>query len=319
MCYITAMNTEYLSTIIGQTALKQRLEIYSGSFAKTGRLPFLLLKAARGSGKTKVVREFKKTLVRPNGGAVPLLEVNAATVKNCEQFFEQVYPVWKNNGAVLFFDEAHNLPVKLQEIFLTVLEKDPNPVREVTYNHREIGDVTYEFDFTKMSVVFATTDHQKMLAPLLDRFTEISLAPYSEDELFTIFKKNAKTMIGNDMKQDFISVFRGHPRACVELAEQLDHFAAARNIRSIDRKSFTEFCSVMGIHDLGLNDGEMMIIKILAQDGACSLNSLAAKTGFSRSAIQKDYEYGLLKKGLIDIDLKRRLTKKGHEFFLKNS
>lgn len=307
---------EYLPNIIGQNSVKNRLRIYKQSYSKTGRLPFILFTASRGSGKTKFIREFRSTLKNQNGDTPPIMEVNAAAIKNADSFFDQIYPVWTNNNAVLFLDECHELPDKLCQIFLSILDKDPNPVRRVTYEHREMGPVDYDFDFRKIGIVMATTDAQKLPAPLLDRLTEISIGSYSEDDLFKIFQKNLNCNVSEHITRKIKSVFRGHPRACVELAEELDHYADAHSLTYINREHFDDFCNVMGIHPFGLNNAEMQIIKVLGERGSCSLNSISAATGYSKSVIQQKYEYSLLHKGLIDIDGKRMLSSKGRELYL---
>jgi len=55
----------------------------------------------------------------------------------------------------------------------------------------------------------------------------------------------------------------------------------------------------------------MQLLKILRRDGQCSLQMLAAKTGLSRSAIQRDHELYLMRKNLLVIDGKRNITNEG--------
>ena len=88
--------TKYLSEIVGQEPVKTRLAIYRDSYKKDGILPFLMFVASRGGGKTKLVREFRKTLVRTDGSKPPLLEVNCASIKSAEAFFNQIYHVISN-------------------------------------------------------------------------------------------------------------------------------------------------------------------------------------------------------------------------------
>lgn len=313
---VEVMKENYLPNIIGQQEVKTRLSIYKGSFKVSGKLPFLLFTGARGDGKTKTIREFRKTLEDKNGDTPPILEVNGASIKNAENFFLQIYPVWKKNNAILFIDEVHNIPTELQELFLTILEKDPNPVRRITYTHREEGEVEYDFDFRKMGIVMATTDQQKLKNALLDRLTKISIQPYTKQNLFDIFELNCNVTASESIKSDIVRVFRGHPRACVELAEELDHFASAKGATYINKPLWEEFCLIMGIFEYGLNDAELRIVKILGERQKQSLNALSAATGFSRSVIQNEYEKALLSKGLIDIDGKRMLTSLGRDFYL---
>ena len=95
--------TKYLSEIIGQESVKTRLAIYRDSFKRDNILPFILAVSARGCGKSKLVREFRKTLVRQDGSKPPLIEVNCASIKSAEGFFNQIYHTWVDNSAVLFF------------------------------------------------------------------------------------------------------------------------------------------------------------------------------------------------------------------------
>lgn len=309
-------NETYLSDLVGQSEVKKRLLIYKKSFEKKNQLPFILFSASRGAGKTKFIREFRQTLRKSDGCTPPIMEVNGAAIKSADSFFDQIYPVWDQNQAVLFIDEVHEIPDKLAQILLTVLEKDSNPVRRVTFEHREQGPIDYTFDFRRISFVCATTDHQKLPKPLLDRLTQVSLGEYSKEDLFEIFLLNLNCKVSDHIHEDIKRVFRGHPRACVELAEELDHYASAHGITYINLDHWRDFCNTMGIHPYGLNNAEMQIIKVLGERRSCSLNAIAAATGFSKQVIQQEYEYALLHKGLIDIDGKRMLTSKGTNLYL---
>jgi Holliday junction resolvasome RuvABC ATP-dependent DNA helicase subunit len=303
----------YLDNIIGQQAVKTRLAIYRESYKKDSVLPFLLVVGCRGGGKTKLIREFRKSLVREDGSRPPILEINCATINSASAFFDQVYPKWVDNDAVLFADEVHTLPAKLQEIFLTVLEKDRNPVRRVTF-----ADVDYTFDFTRISFIGATTDHQKLSGPLDDRLTKINLAPYNKEELFEILKSNlSEVELHNEVTPLIKDIFRGHPRHCVEIAEDLNKYGAAKSISKIYQDNWAEFCQIMGIHAHGFNEAEMQIIRVLGQRGEASLEALAASTGYSKSVIRTKYEHALLSRGILEVGQRRSLTRIGKEFYRK--
>ena len=219
---------------------------------------------------------------------------------------------------MLFLDECHNLPDDLEQVFLTALERSDDPVRRVTVNLREEGPTDFTIDLRKMSVVMATTDPQKMASPLLDRLTKLTIGSYSNEDLYKIFNLNLKCQVSEHIKQEVLFVFRGHPRACVELADELDHFAEAKGKTYINRELFLEFCETMDIHPYGLDSSEMEVIKILGERGQCSLQQLASATGHSKQVIQQKYEDALLNKGLMDIDGKRRLTSLGRQLYLSH-
>jgi Holliday junction resolvasome RuvABC ATP-dependent DNA helicase subunit len=55
----------------------------------------------------------------------------------------------------------------------------------------------------------------------------------------------------------------------------------------------------------------------LRKEGRQSLQGLAARTGLSRTVIQKDFELYLLQKGYMEIDGLRQITLKGCELLSK--
>lgn len=293
---------------IGQESVKRTLSIYIDAYAKTDRLPFINLTTGKGGGKTYFARLFREALRRKDGTKPPMLEVNGKTIKNAASFFEQVYPTWVQHGAFLFIDEGHNIPQELQQIFLSVLNIDKNPVRTVEHD-----GMAYSFDFKKISFCMATTDQQKLAEPLRDRLRDIAFEEYKDKELFDIFHDNFEfaAELDSSVREDIISSFRGNPRDAVVKADDLKTFVAARDIKSITKKTWDEFCEAMGVKKHGLTASEASIVRALGERGAMTLNGLASVTGFQRGAIQKDYEAMLVKKNLIKIDTKRELTPKG--------
>lgn len=311
------MDNEFMNECIGQKRLKSQCEIFKKSFEISSVLPFFFFTAARGYGKTHFARALAKELVDPQGRERPLIEVNAASIKTVDSFVQIWYPKMRDNNALLFIDEAHELKPKLQSLLLTICEKSKNPVRRVRYEDREVGEVELTFDFRDYAMVFATTDHQKMVGPLKDRLTQLTIAQYSNDELWDIFLMHIDCLISEDLKEEIVSVFRGHPRSCVEMADKLDHFSAATGNGYINQSVWDQFRATMGIFDFGLNDTEMHILQIIGRDGPQALLDLAAKTELDKKVIQQEYELLLKKKNLLSVDGKRRLTDAGHKFYRK--
>tara|TARA_R110002051_G_scaffold72552_1_gene131139 strand:+ start:3337 stop:4275 length:939 start_codon:yes stop_codon:yes gene_type:complete len=295
---------------IGQESVKRTLSIYIDAYKKTDRLPFINLTTGKGGGKTLFARLFRDALKRKDGTKPPMLEVNGKTIKNATSFFEQVYPVWIQHGAFLFIDEGHNLPNDLQQIFLSVLNVDKNPVRTVEHE-----GVPYTFDFRQLTFCMATTDQQKLAEPLRDRLRDIAFEEYSDKELFDIFYDNLEFAANIEpcAKEDVVSSFRGNPRDAVVKADDLKTFASAMDVKKITKEVWNEFCDAMGVKKFGLTASEIALVKALGERGAMTLNGLASITGFQRGAIQRDYESMLVKKNLLKIDTKRELTRKGLE------
>ena len=179
-----------------------------------------------------------------------------------------------------------------------------------------MGQQEFVFDFRKMSIIFATTNQEKMEAPLVNRFEKIALQPYTEHELLQIFLKNiGDVRFSPESLTKILDVFRTCPRDVVKLANNIVSFTKAIGNHFINEEKLARFCKMMGLYKYGLCEAEMQIIKLLGERGACSLNAIAAATSFSKTVVQQDYEFMLLNKGLMDIDGKRRLTSKGMELF----
>lgn len=296
---------------IGQESVKRTLSVFIDSYRETDRLPFLNLTTQKGGGKTFFARKFREALRRSDGTRPPMLEINGKTIRNARSFFEQVYPLWVEHRAFLFIDEGHNIPKDLQEIFLTALNVDKNPVRTVTTD-----DGTFQFDFTQLSLCMATTNQEKLCEPLRDRLRDIAFEEYKASELFRIFKSNldSDVIIEDEVENDIISVFRGNPRDAVVKAEDTTTFAKATNTQKINKKIWAQICEAMGINPMGLSNSEIQIVKTLKERGPMTLNGLSSVTGYQKQAIQRDYEQILIKKNLLEVDVKRKLTEKGKKF-----
>ena len=314
--YNAAMQiNDTFENIIGQNSVKSTLSLYIDAFKETGRLPFINFTAEKGGGKSNLARAFRHGLRRPDGSKPPILEVNSATIKDANQFFEQVYPTWVNAGAVLFLDELHTLPQKLQSVFLSVLEVKKDPVRMV-----EFDGVPYEFDFRNISFIGATTNQNLLLEPLQDRLRNVALEEYKIEEIFEIFENNLENLVEilPCAKEEIYSCFRGNPRDAVVKAEDLKTFSAANKCKQITKQIWDSFSKTMGVGPLGLNNSEIKIIKAVGKKREASLTDVASVTGFDRSFIQRSLEAILVRKNLLTIDGKRKLTADGWRFYHKH-
>ena len=97
-------------------------------------------------------------------------------------------------------------------------------------------------------------------------------------------------------------------------AKELELWCAANDKKVFTIEDFCNFCKSLGINPLGVNNIEKKVLAILRRDGQASLNELSAKTGLSRTALQRDVELYLMKKNLIKIDGKRHITKDGSNY-----
>jgi Holliday junction resolvasome RuvABC ATP-dependent DNA helicase subunit len=286
-------------TLIGQDHIKKSFGFYIDGAKNGGVVPPLLLTGARGLGKTEYARQMAKNLKKP------LLELNCSTIKNNRQFFEQIFvPVVMGNDITILFDECHALPRDLQNAFLTVFN-----VEKGFRKHFEWDGSSMEFDFSRQSYLFATTEPDKIFAPLKDRFEEIDFRAYSSDEMIQILKGRAEWVEFEDSVLDkIVKTLRGNARSAVKRAKQICLYCEGKNDNRFGDVQWVDMCDTLGITADGLSNSEIQILSVLKQRGPCTLGMLSAVTGFSRSALQRDIEMHLLRKGFMRIDGKREIT-----------
>jgi len=290
------------NSLIGQDHIKRQLDFYLRAHKATGVTPFLMFNGAKGLGKTEFAKQFAKELKKP------MLEINCSTIKNSKQFFEQIFmPVIMDNEITILFDECHALPKDLVMAFLTVFNIDNSRRREFNFE-----DSSLEFNFEKQTYVFATTEPDRLFAPFKDRLTIIDFKPYSQPELADILKKKLDYVVFDDATLATISdSLRGNARSAVKRAKEIGMYCESKNQSKFGPQDWKELCHDLGINALGLTNTEIEILHVLKNRGDCTLGMLSAATGLSRTCIQRDSEIYLLKKGLINIDIKRKITSEG--------
>jgi Holliday junction resolvasome RuvABC ATP-dependent DNA helicase subunit len=294
--------------LIGQDHIKNSLSFYVDGAKRGGAVPPILFTGARGLGKTEFARKMAKALKKP------LLELNCSTIKNNTQFFEQIFvPVVMNNEIVLIFDECHALPRELQNAFLTVFNVEKSSRKQFEWQGS-----TMEFDFTKQTYLFATTEPDKIFTPLKDRFEEIDFRPYTDNELGKILQKRADWVaLDGSLVPVIAETLRGNARSAVKRAKQIEMFCENKNISKFGANEWKQMCGVLGIKPNGLTNAEVQVLQILKERGACTLAMLSAATGMSRTALQRDIEMHLLRKGYMKIEGLRMITGAGQNALSK--
>ena len=294
--------TDMFEGLIGQDTLKSKLGFYTEAKKATGTLPFLLFNGAKGLGKTEFAKAFGKSLSKP------LIEINCSTIRNAEQFFEQVFiPAILDKDVTVLLDEAHALPKDLEMAFLTIFNVEGAKTKRF-----EFGESSLLFEFERQTFLFATTELDKLFPPFKDRLTQLDFEPYSGKELAGIIKKK---MEGIDFQDNILSeiceTVRGNARSAIKRALEVSAYAEVNNKSTFGRKDWKSLCDLLGIMPYGINATELQVMRILKERGACTLQMLSAVTGMSRTALQKDAEIFLLKNGFMRIDGKREITGKG--------
>ena len=294
--------------LVGQNSVKKKLGFYLEAYNSTSIVPFLNFVGAKGLGKTEFAREFGRNILNAEGNKRTFVEINSSTVKGVSQFFEQIYlPFILDKEVTIFFDEAHALPKEVIMVFLSIFNTESGT--EKTIVHKETA---YTFDFKKHSFLFATTESDKIFAPFKDRLITIDFDNYSQADLSQIFLNNLQNITFEADALDYISsTFRGNARNCVQRVKDIQFYSASRHVNNFSMNEIKDLCDTLGILPEGCTQIEWRILNILRKEGRQSLQGLSARTGLSRSSIQKDHENYLLSRGYMEIDIQRIITAKG--------
>ena len=288
--------------LIGQEQLKKRLKFYTDSKKATGVIPFLMFNGAKGLGKTEFAKQFAKTLGKP------MIEINCSTIRNGEQFFEQIFiPAILDKDVTILFDEAHALPNDLVMAFLTIFNVEGAKTKRF-----EFGENSFVFEFERQPFMFATTELDKLFPPFRDRLTILDFEPYSKEELGKIMSKKISWVnFKDDVMTNIASTLRGNARSAIKRALEIRAYCEVHNQSDFGKNEWNKLSKLLGIMPHGINNTELQVMQILRERGACTLQMISAVTGMSRTAIQRDAEIYLLKEGFMKIDGKRWITDKG--------
>ena len=306
--------TKMFKNLIGQDEVKRQLSFYAKAQNTTGVAPFLMMSGAKGLGKTEFAKEYATNLKNKDGTQRPFLEINCSTIKNANAFFEQIFlPIVMHNEITILLDEAHMLPKDLVNAFLTVFNTEKGHHKE--FHHAE---QIFAFDFAKQNFIFATTEMDKLFAPFKDRLTVVDFKPYTVDELSQITDLVCGEIEFEDgLLTDIAETTRGNARSAVKRSKEIMLYCESQNDKDYSKKDWESMSYTLGIKPLGLSNIEIEILSILKERGNCSLQMLSAVTGMSRTAIQKEAELYLLKRGLMKIDGQREISGKGMNILQK--
>ena len=305
--------SDLFAGLIGQENVKKKLSFYAKAFNATKTCPFLFLVGAAGLGKTQFSRAFAKNLKDDGGKLRNFIEINCSTIKNNEAFFSTVVPAILEKPSVCLFDEVHSLPKDVVNSMLSILNVGTTPFSSFTWDGQE-----FYFNFKSHVFLFATTESDQLFAPFRDRLTPVDFQTYSGDDLGQILKIYSPGITYTKEALDKLaSTTRGNARNAVMRAKEVALYCKAERKKKFGMKDFSSYCSTLGVLPLGITCSEHQLLSILKDDGASSLSYLSAKTGLSTSAIRSDHERYLLRRNLIQIDGKRKLTPVGRNVLLE--
>ena len=276
-----------LQDFTGQESTKLILGVaLKGAKHRGSKLEHIIIYGPPGLGKTTlasiIATEVKITLHTSIGTT---LQKQTDIVDMFEDIIE---------GDIIFIDEIHRIPVKLEEMLYTAMED----------GYIDLGNE--RVDIPSFTLIGATTRLGDLSEPLRDRFgIQLRLELYSQVELIQIALRTA-SVLGITLTYDGALVLasraRGTPRILNSFIRRAMDVAHTLGRACIDETVALATLEILEIDDLGLGRMDRKILDILVNDyngKPVGINTLAVSVGEEAKTIQEVYEPYLIASKLI--------------------
>jgi len=276
-----------LQDFIGQENVKLILGVaLNGAKQRGSKLEHTIIYGPPGLGKTTlaniIATEMRSNLRTSIGTS---LQKQADIVELFEDIFE---------GDIIFIDEIHRIPVKLEELLYTAMED----------GYIDLGN--RRMNVPSFTLIGATTRLSDLSKPLRDRFgIQLRLELYSQDELVQIALRTA-SMLGVTLTYDGALVLasraRGTPRILNSFIRRAVDMMHATGKDTIDETVALATLEMLEVDELGLDRMDRKILDVLVNDyngKPVGINTIAASVGEEAKTLQEVYEPYLIASKLI--------------------
>ena len=290
-----------LADLSGQSRVRERLSIMVDAARQGGRrLDHIMFSGPPGLGKTTMA----KALANEMGANIKV--VTGPALKDREALQNVLKGM--EDGDILFIDEIHALPQKVDEMLFPIMEDGEMDI------HVE-GRGTFRVKTPDITFLGATTNPEGVVKPLRDRFgANEKLSFYKDAELAEIVQATAakKGMtIDSDVANMLAARSRGTPRIANRLVRRVNDYIGARG-GELNTATANKVLNLWDIDARGLTSEDRRVMGSLKDLGTAGINTMSAATGLDESTISSVVEPYLLRQGLINRTPKgRTLTQAG--------
>lgn len=305
------LRPQYLDEYIGQTAIKENLEIFIEAAKKRDEaLDHVLLYGPPGLGKTTlayiIANEMNSNIRIISGPAIEKTGDLAAVLSSLEP------------GDVLFIDEIHRIPRFIEETLYSAME---DFVLDIVVGS-EGSSRNLRIDLPPFTLVGATTRAGDLSSPLRDRFGIVAkLDFYTEDELTDIAKRTSRvldTPIVQEAAIELAKRSRGTPRIVNRLFRRVRDFADVKGDGTITEDIVNIALNKLKVDKHGLDETDYNLLKAIIDKfngGPVGIEALAASIGEEQTTIEDVYEPYLLQSGFLKRTNRGRVvTDKAYEY-----
>ena len=290
-----ALRPKLFDDYVGQTKVRDQLEIFIGAAKKRGEaLDHVLLFGPPGLGKTTlshiIAQELGVNLRQTSGPVLEKPKDLAALLTNLE----------KND--VLFIDEIHRLSPVVEEILYPALEDYQIDIM--------IGEGpaarSIKLDLQPFTLVGATTRAGMLTNPLRDRFGIVArLEFYSAEELARIVKRSAGLLKAPMDEAGGIEIAkrsRGTPRIANRLLRRVRDFADVKGSGVITLEIAHQALAMLDVDPRGFDVMDRKLLEAVIHrfdGGPVGLDNIAASIGEEPGTIEDVIEPYLIQQGYL--------------------
>jgi Holliday junction DNA helicase RuvB len=295
---------------IGNVGVTEKLQLLIGPAIESGgKLPHLLFLGPTGNGKTKMVS------IIAAKASKRLVYMNSVAIKDAMVFRGIItHPENMKHGAIIFIDECHRLPTSVQDHLLSVLEE---PAELVTVSK---GVVVRDDLPDHMTFVFATTHGGFLNETLVNRLETVEFSEYSVEEKEAIAGEYLLNEHGITSEMIDAEALKDIGRRCrsarhvTRVCDNVIRFMKLRKVDKMNAEAVAEVFKILAIDPNGLTPRDGELLRFLAKNGRCGLDTLEAFLNVPKKDIREKMEPFLLRRGLIERSASgRALTPNGHK------
>ena len=296
LAFESALRPTSLSEFIGQSKVKQQLDLLLKSAALQKRSPdHILLAGPPGLGKTTLA------MIVSNEIGSGLRMTSGPTIQHAGDLAAVLSSL--SAGEVLFIDEIHRMARPAEELLYMAMED----FRVDVMVGKGPGASSISLELEPFTLVGATTRSGMLPNPLRDRFGyTANLEFYVSDELRLVLERAAKKL-ELDTEAEAISLIasrsRGTPRIANRLLRRVRDYALVENNQKISQSLAAAALDLYEVDSLGLDrlDKQVLLTLIQKFEGRpVGLSTLAIALGEEPDTIESVVEPYLLREGLIE-------------------
>lgn len=294
---------------IGQERMKQQLRVTIGAARRNRNpLPHILIYGNPGLGKTTIAK------IIANEFGADFYEVMASNLTCADDVELALAPLNVDYPSILFIDEIHRLPLKIEELFYPVMEDFIFETNTGGHDRKS----TERMWVPKFTLIGATTLAGDLSRPLRDRFgLHFQLQNYQIDEIAKIVLNLAKredVTIEKEAAYQIARRAKGVARIAVNYLQRCREYADYINEDGVITCSvIEEQFSLMGIDEIGLDDNDFRVLSYLStQSRPVGLAALATGVNIDVPTISNIIEPYLVQTGMVNRTRSgREITERG--------